>query len=96
MSINSKKEDFQTMINGLQNYISSLEENTQELKRSAELYDRGINDRSSHVYKEKIDKLCNQINPSMVERVEILKKNLEEQLEELIGIEEMLEREENE
>ena len=55
MAANSKIQDFQTMINGLQTYMSSLQEHSQALKQAAETYNSGINDRSSNVYKKKID-----------------------------------------
>lgn len=96
MAANSKIEDFETMINGLQKYMSSLQEHSQTLKQAAETYDAGINDRSSNVYKKKIDKLCAQIDPATIGRVDKLKKNLQAQLEHLIEMEKQLAAEENE
>lgn len=96
MSGNSEIADFETMINGLQKYMSSLQEHSQALKRAAEIYDAGINDRSSNVYKKKINKLCAQIDPATIEKVDKLKKNLEAQLEQLIAMEQQLIAEENE
>lgn len=96
MAANSEIADFETMISGLQKYMSSLQEHSRTLKEAAKTYDDGINDRSSNVYKKKIDKLCKQIDPDMVERVDQLKKNLEAQLEELKHMKKQLDDEENE
>ena len=91
MAANSKIQDFQTMINGLQTYMSSLQEHSQALKQAAETYNSGIN-----VYKKKIDKLCGQIDPITIEKIDKLKKNLQAQMEQLIEMERQLDAEENE
>ena len=96
MAANSKIQDFQTMINGLQTYMSSLQEHSQTLKQAAETYNSGINDRSSNVYIKKIDKLCGQIDPITIEKIDKLKKNLQAQMEQLIEMERQLDAEENE
>ena len=96
MAANSKIQDFQTMINGLQTYMSSLPEHSQTLKQAAETYNSGINDRSSNVYKKKIDKLCGKIDPITIEKIDKLKKNLQAQMEQLIEMERQLDAEENE
>lgn len=96
MAVNSKIQDYETMISGLQKYMSSLQEHCQTLKQAAQTYDTGVNDRSSHVYRKKIEKLCLQIDPVTIEKIEKLKKNLEIQLEQLIAMERQLAAEENE
>lgn len=93
---NSKVEDYRTMISGLEKYISSLQEHSQALKEAVELYDKGVNDRTSGVYKAKIDKLCDQNIAPQIERVQRLKKNLEDQLEPLVIIDGIVAKEENE
>lgn len=96
MAVNAKIQDYETMINGLQKYMSSLEEHSKNLKEAVKLYDDGVNDRSSNVYRKKIDKLCSQIDPVMIEKVDNLKKNLEAQREQLLIMLHHLEQEENE
>ena len=60
------------------------------------MYDKGVNDRTSRVYKAKIDKLCDQNIAPQIERVQRLKKNLEEQREMLMSMDRILVEEENE
>lgn len=93
---NSEIQDYQTMIQGLTKYMSSLQENCQTLKQAGQIYDQGINDDSSRVYRAKIDKLCAQIDPPAIERVETLRKNLQQQLEQLIEMKKQLSQEMNE
>lgn len=93
---NSEIKDYEIMINGLGKYISSLQEHSQTLKEAVELYDKGVNDRTSKVYKAKIDKLCDENITPQIERIQRLKKNLEEQWEELKHIKKILEEEANE
>ena len=84
------------MIQGLTKYMSSLQENCQTLKQAAQIYDQGINDSSSRVYRAKIEKLCAQIDPPVIERVEALKRNLQQQLEQLIEMQRQISQEMNE
>lgn len=93
---NSAIEDFETMITGLRQYKSSLQENCQTLNQAAQTYDEGINDKSSHVYRKKIDRLCKAIDPLTIEKIERLERNLQQQLEQLIEMEKQLAAEENE
>lgn len=96
MAVNSEKEGYQTMIEGLARYISSLQEYSQTLKMAGETYDEGVNDRTSHVYRSKIEKLCKRIDPVIIEEVNNLKKNLEEQLAHIIWMEEQNKKAESE
>ncbi len=93
---NSAIEDYQTMIQGLTKYMQSLQENCQTLKQAGQVYDQGINDSSSKVYRAKIEKLCAQIDPPAIERVEKLRQNLQQQMEQLIEMQRQLAQEMNE
>ena len=81
MAENSKIADFETMIEGLKKYQSSLREECEEIRETVEKYARGVGDKPSEKVYEKVQRISQKIDPEAVEKVQKLKKNLEEQLE---------------
>lgn len=93
---NAAIEDYNTMIQGLTKYMNELEENCSTLNKAVQLYDEGVNDRTSQVYRMKVEKLCQQINPNILDRVDKLRTNLLQQVEKLEEMEIQLQQEMNE
>lgn len=83
MAVNSKIEDFDYLIQSLKIYQSSIEESCQVLTEAVRLYDEGINDRTSKICRKKITKMCERINPHIIERIDCLLKYLISQREQL-------------
>lgn len=92
---NSSVDSYEALLRGLKQYRASLTENSATLRNSVRAYDEGINDKSSHVTKKKVDKICDIIDKTIIERVEKLEKFVGNELDQLEEMEKQLNSEDS-